>query len=630
MGLRINTNVSSLQAQRRLNETTRAFARSLQRLSSGKRINRAGDDASGLAISEGLKSQSNALTRGVRNINDAFGFLSTAEGAMRTQLNILQRVRELAIQASNGTLGANERGFLNTELNEAMEEFQRLSSQTAFNGTSLLNGDFETQSVQVGGRKGQSIDISIGNIDVNQMFRKDVASGEFSEVDLSPDEFAEAAAIGDVDGDGDNDILTSFASNIGGLFINDGSGNFTEQAAGVADLGGRRFIDLADLDGDGDLDAVSTDGSELAVSLNDGNGNFQTPTTYGGSTDTFDFIFGDIDNDGDLDIVQNNGLNAEAYVRFNDGDGNFTSSTTLTLSAIGKVRDDLALGDIDGDQDLDLIVAVAGSVEIFLNDGNGGFTSQGTMWANDPSPNAVRLADITGDGNLDLAVSTSSWNDYVWVYEGAGDGSFNLWATAQTGNRPENLEVIDFDNDGVLDFITSDRNDNTISFVRGLGNGSYAAATTVAVSNVGAVSHLAVGDLDMDGYIDALHGGTTGIDMQIYFQGTQNVSAFGDIDVSTQARAQEVLALIDTGITFLTTELSSIGAQQNRLTSALNANLISVENLEAAKAQVLDADLAQETAELARSQILQQAATSVLGQANTNMQIVLSLLGRLG
>jgi flagellin len=163
MGFRINTNVLSLNAQRNLGISARAFAKSLQQLSSGSRINRAGDDAAGLAISEGLASQVRGTAVAIRNANDAIGFLNTAEGGLAELTNITQRLRELSVQASNGTLGSSDRTYLNSEAQQLISEFDRIATQTQFNGSFLLDGSFTTTNLQVGVQKGQTIAFNIGN-----------------------------------------------------------------------------------------------------------------------------------------------------------------------------------------------------------------------------------------------------------------------------------------------------------------------------------------------------------------------------------------------------------------------------------------------------------------------------------
>ena len=151
MTLRINTNVASLNAQRNLYNTTTKLNKSLERLSSGLRINRAGDDAAGLAISENLKSDIRAYEQSSRNAADGISMVQVAEGAMGEVSDILIRMRELAQQAANETLGASERGYLDDEFQSLEAEINRISDFTEFNGTNLLDGtDTVAREIQVG------------------------------------------------------------------------------------------------------------------------------------------------------------------------------------------------------------------------------------------------------------------------------------------------------------------------------------------------------------------------------------------------------------------------------------------------------------------------------------------------
>jgi flagellin len=150
MGLRVNTNVASLNAQRHLYDTTTRFSKSMERLSSGLRINRSGDDAAGLAISESLKSDIRALQQASRNAADGVSLVQTAEGSLDEVNSILLRLRELAEQASTETLGADERIYLNNEFQELLDEVDRISMTAEFNGIKLLDGTAQTLRVQVG------------------------------------------------------------------------------------------------------------------------------------------------------------------------------------------------------------------------------------------------------------------------------------------------------------------------------------------------------------------------------------------------------------------------------------------------------------------------------------------------
>ena len=157
MGLRVNTNVASLNAQRNLTLSTSKLNRSLERLSSGLRINRASDDAAGLAISERFRAEIRSLAQAERNANDGVSLLQIAEGALNETSGILIRLRELAVQAANGTLGDSERAALNEEFQAQIAEIDRIAAVTEFNGTQILNTTstsitFQARSSCTGGK----------------------------------------------------------------------------------------------------------------------------------------------------------------------------------------------------------------------------------------------------------------------------------------------------------------------------------------------------------------------------------------------------------------------------------------------------------------------------------------------
>lgn len=152
MGLRINTNVASLNAQRNLRGTRLSMNKSLEKLSSGQRINRAGDDAAGLAISENLKAQVRGLKQAERNAEDGISLVQIAEGALSEVSNILIRLRELGVQAASDTIGATERKFLNVEFEQLTSEVDRIANSTEFNRVPLLNGTGAVFDIQIGTR----------------------------------------------------------------------------------------------------------------------------------------------------------------------------------------------------------------------------------------------------------------------------------------------------------------------------------------------------------------------------------------------------------------------------------------------------------------------------------------------
>jgi flagellin len=166
MGMSVNTNISAMNAYRNLSATNDSMSKSLERLSSGFRINRAADDAAGLAISEGLRSQIGGITQAVRNTQDGVSVVQTAEGGLSETTSILQRMRDLAVQSSNDSNDTNSRAAINAETTALKSELTRIADKTTFNNVNLLNGSFSGKKFQVGYAAGDTIDVSINSTGV--------------------------------------------------------------------------------------------------------------------------------------------------------------------------------------------------------------------------------------------------------------------------------------------------------------------------------------------------------------------------------------------------------------------------------------------------------------------------------
>lgn len=208
MAITINTNVASLNAQRNLGTTQQALSGNLGRLSTGLRINTAADDAAGLAISEKLKSQIRSMSQAERNANDGVSLLQTAEGAMNETSGIMSRMRELAVQSANGTLGDTERGFLNDEFAALSSEIDRIADVTEFNGQNLLDGSASSLSLQVGinASSSDTLTVTIDDLHADQLGS---GSSTIADVDISSVSGAQAA-LGVID-DAISDISASRA-----------------------------------------------------------------------------------------------------------------------------------------------------------------------------------------------------------------------------------------------------------------------------------------------------------------------------------------------------------------------------------------------------------------------------------
>jgi flagellin len=169
MALTVNTNIASLNTQRNLNTSSKALDTTLQRLSTGSRINSAKDDAAGLQIANRLTSQVNGLGVAVKNANDGISLAQTAEGALQQSTNILQRMRDLSLQSANGSNSDSERSALNSEVGQLKKELDRISNTTTFGGRKLLDGNFGTTSFQVGSAANESISVTIDEMSASSL-----------------------------------------------------------------------------------------------------------------------------------------------------------------------------------------------------------------------------------------------------------------------------------------------------------------------------------------------------------------------------------------------------------------------------------------------------------------------------
>ena len=171
MSLVVNTNVASLNAQRSLSSSGAELKTAMERLSSGKKINSAADDAAGFAIAERMTAQIRGLNMATKNANDGLSMLAVIENATNDVTDMLQRMRELAIQAANDTNGSADRGFLQSEVSQLIQEIDRVATQTQYNGETILNGNFTDKKIQVGTESGQTVNFSVDSIGIADLGR---------------------------------------------------------------------------------------------------------------------------------------------------------------------------------------------------------------------------------------------------------------------------------------------------------------------------------------------------------------------------------------------------------------------------------------------------------------------------
>ncbi len=291
MALTVNTNVSSLNAQRNLTKSGQGLATSMERLSSGMRINSAKDDAAGLQISNRLTSQINGLAVAQRNANDGISMAQTAEGAMGESTNILQRMRELALQSANGSNSADDRAALQKEVSALKTELTRIAETTSFGGQSLLNGSFGSKGFQVGANAAETITMSLGDIsadaigstsrspalgtflaaDVTALIAKDATTGEKGSVTFTHTDTdgASSAIVVDLSNVTDLDSFSSaLNASLNGIGVTASVNGTTGVNLGGSALAGETLTSVAAI---GDGTAHTIGGTATSIDATPGN-----------------------------------------------------------------------------------------------------------------------------------------------------------------------------------------------------------------------------------------------------------------------------------------------------------------------------------------------------------------------
>lgn len=614
--VKVGTNIPSLIAQRRLGEATAKVEQSLERLGSGLRINRASDDAAGLAIATALNSSARVYTQGIRNINDGISYFSIADAALQQMTNITMRQRELAEQAANGSLSLTQRRALNREANELVKEFNRIVSSTSFNDQSIFNqpAGLSNLTLQAGTGTGNSLSFLIGD-----GLSRSIASGTYANVATyavgSSSEEIRDQEIADVNGDGIVDLVSAI-DDIYGISVQLGNGDGTFQTAIITEITEYTDpgdIELGDFNGDGKLDAVvgAQAGDGVFIHYGNGNGTFGAGQALGiGITGAGDVELGDLNGDGRLDVVSSGG-----YVL---STGNGTFSSPLVYSVSGGFAN---LCDVNGDGKLDILSYLGASINVFTGNGSGSFSLAGTITGTAVMTlfDGYGAADVNGDGYIDVVArnGASSFGYFL----GNGNGTFQLGASIAAGFVVGQTLFADMNGDGFQDIIVQGSGTSRLGIAYGDGNGSFGSLVTmVRPTGFG----FTVGDLNGDGVNDIVTSDLA--EAYVSLSNTKDSNTIAALDLLTQSNARAALVNLVTQQNRIFDERGRIGAYQSRLSFAVNHLQSARDSFDAAAARITDVDVASESAELIRAQILQQSAAAILGQANQQPSIVTQLL----
>lgn len=482
----INTNISSLTAQRNLNKSQSSMATAMQRLSSGLRINSAKDDAAGLAISERMTAQIRGLNQAIRNASDGISFAQTAEGALSTTGDALQRIRELAVQSANDTNTDSDRASLQEEVSQLIAEVDRIAANTQFNGQNVLDGSVSNLLFQVGANANQTITVS--GVD------------------------ARAATLGA------NATLTSTGTTLTNSLA---AGGYTSPS-GVLKINGTSITTSSD-------GVSSSDGAASAKAVAAGINALSSTT----------------------------GVTATA------------NATTVNLGTITADADGITgAGDfaING-VDISVAAILSGDSDSALRDAINAVSNQTGVTASLNSSSELVLTAVDGR-NIQIAAD--------------GDADVDVFGDA-------NGDITGAVDEVIVGTVTLD-SDSAIVVNTGLTNTTHGMT---------------------------ISAGTTAI---------TTTNAVTNVDISSQSGANDAITNIDRALDQVNSLRSTFGATQTRFESAITNLSVTSENLSAARSRIRDADFAAETAEMTRSQILQQAGVAMVSQANALPQNVLSLL----
>ncbi len=639
MTVKIGSNITSLNVQRNLGDATLQLSNSMERLSSGLRINRASDDAAGLAISENLKSSSRVYTTAIRNVNDGLSLLNIVDGALSELSNITTRQLELAQQSANGTYSKVQRQALDTEANALVKEYNRIIKTSTFNGQKVIDVDQSTGMVRI--QAGFGVDGSLG-LSMGQDLARYVGTGAFgTTVQYSTESnYSNAMQLADIDNDGDLDMITAgLNGSIGVATIrkNNGDGTFGQWVQYTTESSYSNAVRLADIDNDGDLDLVTSGTSggvgTATIRKNNGDGTFgqQTQYTVDGTT-SFDIQLADLNSDGYLDMVTGGTDmgNGKATIRMNNGDGSFGKAVVFSTERF--VSNAVELGDIDSDGDLDLITVGYGTgptATVRKNNGDGTF-SRAVQYSTEGYSNDVKLADIDSDGDLDLiSAGNNGTIGKVTFRKNNGDGTFGQsYEYTTEGSTSNAIQFADLDGDGDLDLITAGTNSGAGKATIRLNNGDGTFGSSVQYSSETAQSNgLQVADINGDGILDLVTAGQAANGKAtIRFGEGHDVTTVAAISLNTQSSARSALTTLKEQLDRISAERGSVGSAQSRLSVTLNTLGTTRENFDAAASRITDVDVAGEAAQMTRNEILQRTGAAILAQANQAPEIALVLL----
>jgi flagellin len=600
MASMINTNISSLNAQRNLTTSQSSLATSLQRLSTGLRINSAKDDAAGMAISSRMTSQINGMNVAARNANDGISLSQTAEGGLASATDLLQRMRDLAVQSANGSNSDTDRASIQSEVTQLKDEIDRVAKSTSFNGLNLLDGSFTAQTFQVGANSTSADRIQIdkiANIQTSSLGSglsgSSSLTGGFATAALAAGDLTlNGVQVGDTKAGSQNGQTASSAYALAQAINTVGGQSGVTAKANATTASEITVTGAVATAGDVAANSFSINGVSIgAISAGVVFDGTTTPPTAGGPTTAIaqganvaeainklsdkTGVTASVDDTGAVQLTSTKGADINIKV-----EGAYAAATLLTDTGL--------VGTAAG-----VVTTAAGPT-----DAAAGYA------AGDFKINGVEIGAIAGAttvqgqaANSVAAINLQSGKTGVTATANAVTGAISL--TAADG-RDIKLE------DG----------NSTAVLATGIAAATFTGSVTLSSSNVNGI--VVGGEADENAGLHAFEG--------MVAPTQKSTNTVSSVDVSTASGALEALSTIDAALSSVNSSKAALGAYQNRFTAVVSNLQATSENLSASRSRIQDADFASETASLTRGQILQQAGTAMLAQANSLPNGVLALL----
>ncbi|NMH68890.1 flagellin [Bacillus sp. RO3] len=652
--MRINHNIAALNTYRQLNSASTGQAKSMEKLSSGLRINRAGDDAAGLAISEKMRGQIRGLDQASRNAQDGISLIQTAEGALNETHSILQRMRELAVQSSNDTNTDADRTEIQKEVNQLADEMNRIGNNTEFNTKSLLDGSLNKTEATAAKFIGNSV--AGGNIEIRSTATKTSASG----VTLTPAVDIHGAEAGKFTS------TTAYATAAGpNVTAADNELTVSVTAGGTTD---KVTINLAAKNYDGTAGNTKSDfATDLAAAIN-------------AATGTNDVTVG-FDANNKL-VISTSATGSGTSVRIDGGNmATHFGAVSNANYADGIAANDSLSIDVDGvTKTHSLTNKVYNTVDELVTELNTQFTADGITFSNDSGSIKVEsnvagststLANFTGSAASALGLTNAAVTDgqdvnntIQFKVDGSGaytatiaDGNYssrdvlaatiqNALNNASTGSEADvsvkadgDRFVLDSGSTGTsskIEIVAANADLGLAARAEAGNDGQNVELNFAIGANEGQNLKLSIADMRSSAL--GISGAASGADTFTGVDGSTVDANYSSnsvdnkgtaeyvISVSTAEDAENAITVIDNAIQTVSQERSKLGAYQNRLEHTINNLGTSSENLTAAESRVRDVDMAKEMMNQTKNSILSQAAQAMLAQANQQPQGVLQLL----